>query len=464
MRGSRLSPAMRAGPRTAIAVSILLVPALIGPVAAQAPDTGGRFVPESMWGVKDDVGLGLVREFLTNYGDRSFWEARPTGEDVTVAVIDTGISLEHPDLDGVLACDHCWRDFVNERAAPYDDNGHGTHVSTIIAGDGHLQANPLNGYFPTGARGIATGAELIVAKAMNESGGGSDARVADSIRWAIDPDGQPGSGDEPDILHLSLGVRAPTADDGEVRTGSNTEEAVQAAVERGIVVVMSAGNQGAEGPAPPGNVDGVIAVGGLTADHELLPFSNHGRGVDVFAPGVILSAWPRNLDDDGITDAYTGLAGTSQAAPVVTGALALALEASGRSETDGGATMVHHLASMVRSTSERVNTTTGTVRVLDANALVASQDRGTDDWAVGVVVTLAIITLLVAYGVGRAGWRALGRFVESQDDADPLEPAPPDPPTETPDEPSEPTPETTTDDPTEEPRREPGALFRQRED
>lgn len=404
---------MREALRIVAAMMLLLVP-LAAPAAAQSD----RFVPESLWGVKSDIGLGFVRETLTNYGNRSFWEARPSGEGVQVAIIDTGLSPSHPDLDGTLACGHCWKDFVNQRPRPYDDNGHGTHVAGIVAGNGHLQPNPLNAYFPTGARGIAPGAQLIVAKAMNATGGGSDTRVANAIEWVMDPDGQPGTGDEPDILHLSLGVRAPTTTDGTVKVGSRTEEVVRDAIERGILVVMSAGNQGEQGPAPPGNVDGVLAVGALDADGQLVAFSNRGKGVDVFAPGVIMSTWPRQLDGDGITDAYTGLAGTSQAAPVVTGALALVLDANPRL-AEGGPTMVQHIESTVRSTSAREDAGGMQVRTLDAGALLAAEDAGTDEISVGVVTVLGVAGLLVVVLGGRAAWRALEAYVERNPEPNP---------------------------------------------
>lgn len=417
MPGPWLSAAMRSGPRTVIAVLILSL-ATVGPAVAQQDAPGGRFVPKSLWGVKSDVGLGFAREFGTNYADRSFYEARPSGQGVRVAVIDTGITPSHPDLDGTLACGHCWRDFVDQRTQPYDDNGHGTHVSAIISGNGHWQVNPLKAYFPTGARGLAPESELIVAKAMNASGGGSDARVAESIRWATDPDGEPGTGDEPHILHLSLGVRAPTAEDGQVDAGSKTETAVREAIEDGIIVVMSAGNQGQRDPAPPGNVDGVLAVGGLKSGGEPLPFSNRGPDVDVYAPGVVLSAWPPDLDDDGIEDAYTGLAGTSQAAPVVTGALALAVEAN-PALTGGDAAKVQHVESIVRSTSHTVSTPDGSLRMLDANALLISQDRGAEDLALGVLTVLGLLALIGLYIVGRMGWHALEGYVERQEDTPP---------------------------------------------
>jgi subtilisin family serine protease len=380
-------------------VTALLTIALLGtalPALAQQEQ-----VPQSLWGVRGDVGLGVVPQFVTNYGDRSALEERPSGEGIRVAVIDTGIAPDHPDLDSSLACDHCWRDFVDNRSQPYDDNGHGTHVAGIIAGNGHLQANPLNSYFPTGALGIASGSELIVAKAMNETGGGKDERVARAIDWSLDPDGEPGSGDEPHILHLSLGVRSPTTQDGKVVTGSETEAAVREAVERGVFVVMSAGNQGQRGPAVPGNVDGVVAVGALTSNGEVLEMSNRGEGVDVFAPGVVMSAWPRDLDRDRIDDGYTGLAGTSQAAPVVTGGLALAVDANPRLLEDS-ATKVEHVESMLQQTGDKRTTAGGTsVVTFDGERFLASQDQGTEELHWGLVGALALLLIAVVVTLGR---------------------------------------------------------------
>jgi subtilisin family serine protease len=376
----------------------VLVAAAVPAVAQQEQ------VPESLWGVRGDVGLGVVPQFVTNYGDRSALEERPSGEDVRVAVIDTGIAPDHPDLEGSLACDHCWRDFVDNRSQPYDDNGHGTHVAGIIAGDGHLQMNPLQSYFPTGAIGMAADAELVVAKAMNETGGGQDERVAEAIEWSMDPDGEPNSGDEPHILHLSLGVRSQGTPDGSVPTGSKAEEAVREAVERGIFVVMSAGNQGQEGPAVPGNVDGVVAVGALNSEGRPLEMSNRGDGVDVFAPGVVMSAWPKHLDEDRIRDGYTGLAGTSQAAPVVTGGLALAVDANPQLREDGGATKVEHVESMIQRTGEPQTTQQGTIATFDGEALLSSQDQGTDELHLATVVTVTLLGLLVLASLGRIGF------------------------------------------------------------
>ncbi len=417
-----MSPRMP-GPRRLRTVSLVLlvVSAALAPMAAAQQDgaeQGERLVSQSLWGVKQSVGLTLAREYATNYGERAFWEERPDGEGVRVAIVDTGIDLDHPDLATSLACGHCWRDLVNQRPAPYDDHGHGTHVAGILAGRGHTQLNPLESYFPTGARGIAPGAELIVAKAMNASGTGKDARVAEAVSWSLDPDGDPATDDGADIIHLSLGIEDPsqrTVPGGpRVDTGSETEQAVRRAIEAGVFVVMSAGNQGREEAAPPAGVDGVIAVGALDGSGRVLSFSNTGRHVDVYAPGVVTSAWPLGLDEDGIEDGYTGLAGTSQAAPVVSGVLALALEAGPSLQAGGGATKVAHMEELVQRTGQPVDQGPAGAVQVDAAAVVASQDAGADGMAWGVVIMFTLLALALVAFLGRLLWGLLARAVEEQ--------------------------------------------------
>jgi subtilisin family serine protease len=399
----------------------ILVLASAAPALAQQ-----ERVPKSLWGVRGDVGLGFVEQFFTNYGDRSFYEARPSGEDVRVAVVDTGIDTKHPDLDDTMACNDCWKpnfDCQGEDETapatapePFDDNGHGTHVSGIIAGDGHAQLNPTNSYFPTGAWGIAPDTELVVAKAMNATGGGSDECVAEAVRWSLDPDGVPDSGDEPHIVHLSLGVQSS---DGSVPTGSKTEKAVEEAIEQGVFVVMSAGNQGQRGPAAPGNVDGVIAVGALGSDGQPLEMSNRGEGVDVFAPGVIMSTFPKNLDDDGIRDGYTGLAGTSQAAPVVTGGLSLVLDANPELREGGDEIKVYYVESLIERTGTPTSSGSAQFVTFDGGQLVAAEDAGTSDWAGWLVAAFGVAALLVAVVLGRAGFTLLQSYVEDEEETTP---------------------------------------------
>lgn len=250
-----------------------------------------------------------------------------TGKGVKVAIIDTGIDLAHPEFKGVEVA---WADLVNGRASAYDDNGHGTHVAGIIAAQGTWNTM-LSGFK---LKGVAPGVALIVIKAIDADGRGDEARVAKGVNTAVNAGA--------DIIVLSLG--------GDTRAvfGTNTEGAVKNAVSKGVYVVAAAGNT-ADGQSSctvssPASVEGVIAVGAVDQSGTIGGFSCQGSGKEgdgsvlpgipspvsnsqdphkkpeVVAPGVeIVSAW-RGGD-------YAAASGTSQAAPMVGGILALILEA-----------------------------------------------------------------------------------------------------------------------------------------
>ena len=250
-----------------------------------------------------------------------------TGKGVKVAIIDTGIDLSHPEFAGVEVE---WADLVNRRTQAYDDNGHGTHVAGIVAAQGHWETM-LSGFR---LKGVAPGVSLIVIKAIEASGRGDERRVATAVDTAVSAGA--------DIVILSLG--------GDTRTvfGTNTETAVQNAIAKGVYVVAAAGNA-EEGQtdcsvASPASVEGVIAVGAVDRNGVIGDFSCRGTGKEgsgsvlpgvpspvtnsrdphkkpeVVAPGVdVLGPWK-----DG---EYASARGTSQAAPMVGGVLALILEA-----------------------------------------------------------------------------------------------------------------------------------------
>ncbi|WP_054673398.1 S8 family serine peptidase [Calditerricola satsumensis] len=111
--------------------------------------------------------------------------------DVVVAVIDTGIDAGHVDLDGGKVIG--WKDFVNNRTAPYDDNGHGTHVAGIIAGEGQADSR---------YKGVVPGAALVGVKVLNASGSGSMSTVTAAIDWCIQNKDVYGIR----VLNLSLGT------------------------------------------------------------------------------------------------------------------------------------------------------------------------------------------------------------------------------------------------------------------
>lgn len=228
------------------------------------------------------------------------------GNGVTVALLDTGADPNHQSLknDKILA----FKDFVNNQTGSYDDNGHGTHCASLIAGDGD------NG-------GVAKGAKLVVVKVMDKDGA---CYLSDAIRaldWCLENKDVYGIR----VISFSVGGEGPA--DG----SSLLDLACNRMVDQGLVMCVAAGNSG---PAPksivmPGDAEKVITVGAI--DNRGAIFERSSRGPapngeikpDIVTLGVdIVSA------QYGTQDQYSSLSGTSMAVPQVSGAAALLLEAS----------------------------------------------------------------------------------------------------------------------------------------
>jgi subtilisin family serine protease len=280
------------------------------------------------------IGAGWVREQLGLDG---------TG--VGVAIIDSGVANWHDDLGSATVVQFV--DYVTSLPSPHDDYGHGTHVAGIIAG---------NGYDSAGARrGIAPGARLVVLKVLDETGDGHISDVIAAIDYAVDHRSQF------NIRVINLSVAAGVH---ESYMTDPLTVAARRAVEAGIVVVTAAGNLGRSvkggvqygGITSPGNAPWVLTVGathhqGTAArrDDTVAGFSSRGpthidRAVkpDVVAPGVAiesLAAAGSTLYEvnpagrlwgtvDTATPPYLTLTGTSMAAPVVAGTIALMFQAN----------------------------------------------------------------------------------------------------------------------------------------
>jgi hypothetical protein len=249
------------------------------------------------------------------------------GSGVRVAVIDTGI-YNHPGLNIVAN-----QNFVtDESSLNYnDDVGHGTHVAGIIGGDG----TGSDGKY----RGIAPGVSLINARGGNASGL-EEGDIIDAIDWSSKPIGLGGA--DADIISMSFGGGFPYISDLLTQAISNAQKTY------GVIFVASAGNDGPEyftGSTPASGID-VISVGATDDNGELASFSSWGPTFgyvgypDVSAPGVdIISTEAAGstiskemryignyFDFNGDAD-YIPLSGTSMAAPVVSGALAILKEA-----------------------------------------------------------------------------------------------------------------------------------------
>ena len=213
--------------------------------------------------------------------------ARTMGAGARVAVLDTGVDCAHPDL-----APNCLPGYnvINPGALPADDKGHGTHVAGIIAG-------ALNG---RGMVGVAPKASIFPVKVLNSSGTGKISEIIAGIEWAVQ--------NRADVINMSLG--APGYSEAQAK-------AVKAASAAGILVVCAAGNDA--GPVDyPGAYPDAVAVTALDYADKLADFSCKGPEVAFAVPGVkIYSSYP-----DG---KFTILAGTSQAAPHVSGLAALAV-------------------------------------------------------------------------------------------------------------------------------------------
>ena len=248
---------------------------------------------------------GTGQWHLPLLGLESAWESTK-GEGVVVAVIDTGVRLDHPDLVGNLLPGY---DFVDGDDQPYDLAGHGTHVAGLVAANGQVL-------------GTAPEARILPIRSLEGTAGGSAFTVAQGILWAAGLLEDNFNPNPADIINLSLGTSGYSA---------TLASAVSAAQAKGIIVVAATGNSG--GPlAYPAALPGVLSVTALAGPEIAYQpwYANKGNGVWVTGyGGDTTQDQDRDGMDDGIlsTDlnGYAWRMGTSMAAPQVAGLAALAL-------------------------------------------------------------------------------------------------------------------------------------------
>ena len=253
---------------------------------------------------------------------------------ITVAVVDSGIDIRHPDLVGadgkadrvLLADGRNFFDRALDPTKPVDNNvddlqGHGTHVS------GTVGALTDNGIGVVGVAGWTKGGvnvHLLPLRVFGATGGGPVSGIVDAVSYAASK--------KVDVINLSLG--GP----GDADTFRTVLADVIAA---NIVVVAAAGNDGLSAPFFPADYPGVIKVSAVGPDRKLTYYSNFGGPVAIAAPGgagisqgdnrAVLSTWPLNGGEEpSVRTGYYSINGTSMACPHVAGVCALLLSAGAR--------------------------------------------------------------------------------------------------------------------------------------
>ena len=236
--------------------------------------------------------------WIQSYG---FDQTRLDGSGVTIAVIDTGVDSSHPDLQGTVidGVDFSTVGVPNGTSGVGSSAFHGTMVASLIAGQGSTGS---------GVIGVAPKANLLaISIGLGVPGSNTDDQIAQAVRWAVDHDA--------DIINLSLTRNSQT-------WPRSWDEAFSYAFENDVLVVAAAGNRTDQSsrPSAPATIPGVVSVGGVTKTQEPAEASTTGLGVAISAPAEdLLGAYPG--------EGYRFWDGSSAAAPLVSGLLALMKQA-----------------------------------------------------------------------------------------------------------------------------------------
>ncbi|MCS0825514.1 S8 family serine peptidase [Cytobacillus firmus] len=294
-----------------------------------------------------------LEQSVPQIGAPSAWESGYDGTGVKVAVLDTGIDPEHPDIAGQL--DEAVSFVPGEEVT--DMHAHGTHVASTVLGTGEASEGRN--------QGVAPGSRLLVGKVLSNEGFGQDSWIIDGMEWAAE---------NAKIVNMSLGSSEPS--DG---TDPMAQAVNNLSKETGSLFVIAAGNTGSEGIGSPGAADDALTVGAVDKSDNLAWFSSKGPSFgssglkpDLTAPGVGIMAARSQYTNQG-SGSYMSMDGTSMATPHVAGAAALL---SQRHPEWTGEQLKEALMSTTRKL-EDISTFEGGTGRLDAEAAVLGNIRAT---------------------------------------------------------------------------------------
>jgi thermitase len=271
------------------------------------------------------------------------WDTTHGSSNILIAVLDTGVSLSHPDLAPKIVIS---KNFSSS-ASVDDVKGHGSHVAGIAA------AATNNG---AGIAGLGYDARIANGKVLGDDGYGSYSAIAQGITWAAD--------NGANVINLSLVGTTPS---------STLESAVNYAWSKGAVVVAAAGNDANSTPTYPASYTNAIAVAATTDLDQLATFSSYGSWVDVAAPGITIYST--------IPGGYGYKSGTSMASPLVAGLASLLFMQL--HDSNGNGRLNDEVRTQIQATADDVGVSgIGSGRI---NAYEAASGATTDPPANGAI-------------------------------------------------------------------------------
>lgn len=294
-------------------LAVTATPAVIEELAARSDVA--RIVPDREIAVASAAAAAAAEPNVAQVQAPALWDLGYRGQGIVVANMDTGVDVEHPDLAGSWrGGSNSWFDPNGQHPTPADVNGHGTWTMGLMVG----------GDAGGTAVGMAPDARWIAVKIFDDSGIASSSDIHAGFQWLLDPDGDPQTADAPNVVNDSWSL-------GSIGCNLDFEADLESLQAGGILPIFAAGNYGPSvgTSASPGNNPGAFAVG-ATDEADAIDASS-GRGPsacgepqttfpELVAPGVDV----RTTDLFGT---YRRVSGTSAAAAVVSGGLALLLDA-----------------------------------------------------------------------------------------------------------------------------------------